>query len=333
MDLDAYSAAHRAEWDRLAVLAGKRNLSGREADELIDLYQASSAHLAEIKSTVGETVQGDHISLALAKARVRFTGAPTNPMRQLTIFFALQLPAALYRIRWTSLVITVATALIAVGYGLWFTYVPGVPDAVGSYEMRREYAEDRFVQYYSETGSEGGFTAFVWTNNAWLAAQCVMFGITGVWPVMVLFTNAQNLGIIGGIMNEFGMLDTFFLYIAPHGQLELYAIFVAGAAGLLIFWSWIAPGARTRRQALAEEGRAFFTICVGLMLGLLASGIIEGFVTRQEWMPWPVRIGIGTFALVAFLGYQWVVGRRAYRAGETGDLVDFEAGAKSIVAG
>jgi uncharacterized membrane protein SpoIIM required for sporulation len=331
MDLDAYSAAHRAEWDRLAVLAGQRKLSGRESDELIDLYQASSAHLAEIKSTVGETIQGDHISLALAKARVRFTGTPANPLRQLTIFFALQLPAALYRIRWTSLAITVLTALIAVGYGLWYTYTPGVADAWIPYDDRRQIAEEEFVAYYSND-STGGFTGFVWTNNAWLAAQCVMFGITGVFPVILLFSTAQRLGMVGGLMNEFGHLDQFFLYISPHGQLELYSIFVAGAAGLLIFWSWIAPGARTRRQALAEDGRAFFTIVVGLMLALLVSGIIEGFVTRQPW-PWPLKIGIGTAALLLFLFYQWVIGRRAKRAGETGDVADFEAGAKSIVAG
>ena len=113
MDLDAYSAAHRAEWDRLAVLAGKRRLSGRESDELIELYQSASAHLAEIKASVGETVQGDHISLALARARIRFTGTPANPLRQLTIFFANQLPAALYRIRWVSLIVTVAFFAIA----------------------------------------------------------------------------------------------------------------------------------------------------------------------------------------------------------------------------
>jgi uncharacterized membrane protein SpoIIM required for sporulation len=133
-------------------------------------------------------------------------------------------------------------------------------------------------------------------------------------------------------MAEFDQVDTFFLFIAPHGQLELYAIFVAGATGLRIFWSWIAPGAnRTRAAALAEDGRALFTIVIGLMLALLLSGIIEGFVTRQEWIPWPVRIGIGTAALVGFLVYQWVVGRRAKKAGETGDVGDFEAGAKAIV--
>ena len=330
MDLDAYSAAHRAEWERLAVLAGKRRLSGREADELIELYQAASAHLAEIKATVGETVQGDHISLALAKARIRFTGTPTSPLRQVTLFFANQLPAALYRIRWLSLVITVLFVGVATTYAAWFTLNPELLDLLGTEESRREYAEELFVQYYSES-SMGGFASQVWTNNAWLTAQCVMFGITGVFPIYLLFVNAQGIGTSAAIMTEFDELDTFFLYIAPHGQLELYSIFVAGAAGLLIFWSWVAPGARTRRQALAEDGRAFFTIVVGLALSLLVSGLVEGFVTRQPW-PWPVKIGIGTVVLVGFLLYQWVVGRRAARAGETGDAEEFDVGAAAPVS-
>jgi uncharacterized membrane protein SpoIIM required for sporulation len=331
MDLDAYSAAHRAEWDRLAVLAGRRRLSGRDADELVELYQAASAHLAEIKATVGETVQGDHISLALAKARVRFTGAPTNPLRQLTVFFATQLPAALYRIRWSSLVVTVAFLGVATAFGAWFIANPELLDLLGPEELRREYAEQEFVSYYSES-SEGGFTGQVWTNNAWLTAQCVMFGITGVFPVYLLFVNAQGIGISAAIMAEFDRLDQFFLYISPHGQLELYSIFVAGAAGLLIFWSWVAPGARTRRQALAEDGRAFFTIVVGLALSLLVSGVIEGFVTRQDW-PWPLKIGIGTVALAGFLAYQWIAGRRAVRAGETGDVDEFDRGSIAPISG
>ncbi len=143
----------------------------------------------------------------------------------------------------------------------------------------------------------------------------------------------MQLGFTGAIMAEFDRLDVFFLYIAPHGQLELYSIFVAGATGMRIFWAWIAPGARTRAQSLAQEGRALFTIVIGLIVALLVSGVIEGFVVRQESWPWPVRIGIGTVALGAFLFYQWVVGRRAARAGETGDLEEFESGARQLVAG
>ena len=65
--------------------------------------------------------------------------------------------------------------------------------------------------------------------------------------------------------------------------------------------------------------------------GIAVSGTIEGYVTRQPW-PWPIKIGIGTVALVGFLLYQWVVGRRAARLGQTGDLDEFEAGARVISA-
>ena len=99
-----------------------------------------------------------------------------------------------------------------------------------------------------------------------------------------------------------------------------------------IFWAWIAPGARTRGQALAEGGRALFTVAIGLVCVLLVSGIIEGFVTPAPW-PWPVKIGIGVAALLAFLAYMLILGRKAYKAGETGDMGEFESGARRIIAG
>ena len=70
----------------------------------------------------------------------------------------------------------------------------------------------------------------------------------------------------------------------------------------------------------------------GFALARLVTGVIVGYVTRQDW-PWVIKIGIGTIALSAFLVYQWVVGGRAARAGETGDLEEFESGARQLVAG
>ena len=330
MDLDAYSAAHRDEWDRLAELGSKRRFTGADADELIDHYQAGASQLSAIQTTVGESVPGDRLSLSLSRARLRFTGASANVLSQLPRFFVAQLPAALFRIRWLCLVIALAFALIAFLYGWWVASNPAVLAQMGSRSDIEAYRE-QFINYYSEY-SGSSFTSVVWTNNAWIAAQAIALGITGVYPAYILFSNAQGIGMTGGALASIDSLDVFFLYIAPHGQLELYAIFVSGAAGLRVFWAWIAPGARTRAQALAQEGRAMFTIVVGLVLALLLSGLVEGYVTRQDW-PWVIKIGIGTIALGGFVFYQWFVGGRAARAGETGDLDEFEAGAKQLVAG
>ena len=330
MDLDAYSAAHAAEWDRLARAGARTPRDGATADELIDVYQAGSTQLSTIAATSGQTVHGDRLSLALSRARLRFTGVSTNPLQRMTVFFSLQLPAALYRVRWLTLAVAAVTVTVAVLVFVWYSSNPAVMATLGPRSALQDFADHQFVNYYSNN-SPAGFTAQVWTHNAFLSAIALIGGITGLVPIVLLISNAQNVGVDAAIMAEFGKLPTFFLSIAPHGQLELYSLFTSLAAGLLLFWSWVAPGARTRRQALAEDGRAFFSIVIGLILTLLCSGIIEGVVTRQPW-PWPIKIGIGTVGLTAFLVYQWVVGRRAYRLGQTGDLSEAEVGARQIIS-
>ncbi|GAA2241963.1 stage II sporulation protein M [Herbiconiux moechotypicola] len=331
MDLDAYAAAHREEWNRLDDLGRQRSFSGREADELIERYQSGSTQLSAIKTVAGSTAQGDRLSVSLSRARLRFTGAGSNVLRQLPAFFLVQLPAALYRIRWLTLGVAAATVLVATLYAVWITQNPAVLAVLGRQIDLDQFANEDFVNYYSENPA-ASFAGQVWTNNAWIAAQCVAFGILGVYVPAVLFQNAQNIGVSAGVMFSTGNGDVFFQYILPHGLLELTAVFVAAAAGLRIFWAWVAPGALTRTRSLAENGRSLFTVALGLVLVLFVSGIIEGFVTPAPW-PWWLKIGIGALALGAFLAYMIVLGGRAVRAGETGDIGEFEAGATQLVAG
>lgn len=331
MDLDALVTARRAEWARLDELGRARRLSGDEIDELVTRYRAASADLADIKTTAGRTPEGDYVSLLLARARRRLTGRGDNPLRYVPDFVLWQLPAALYRLRWTTLVVAVVFVTIAGIVAGWISTDPALLAALGSQVDLQYYAEEAFEGYYSENPA-AVFAGTVWTNNAWIAAQSVLFGITGIWPVMVLVQNAVAIGTAAAVLAAFDQMDTFFLFILPHGQLELTCVFVAVAAGLHLFWSWVAPGARTRGEALASEGRALATVAIGLVFALAVAGLIEGFVTAQAW-PWAVKIGIGTLALAAFLAYMLVQGRRAAQRGETGDLDEFHRGSSRLWAG
>ncbi|MEO7015243.1 MAG: stage II sporulation protein M [Leifsonia sp.] len=331
MDLDAYTAAHSADWDRLAQLAKRRRLDGREADELIDLYQSGATDLSAIKTLAGSTATGDRLSVALASARLRFTGAGANVFSQIPQFFVLQLPAALYRIRWIVLGVAVATIVVATLYAVWIAGNPAVLATFGQDAQLRKYVQHDFIDYYSNNPA-ASFSGQVWSNNAWIAAQAIAFGITGVYVPYVLLQNAIGVGTAAGVMFAYGRGDVMFSYILPHGLLELTSVFVAAAAGLRIFWSWIAPGARTRAQALAEDGRALFTVAIGCAISLFVSGLIEGFVTPSSLPVW-AKIAIGVVALAAFLAYMLVLGGRAVRAGQTGDLGEYEAGSRQVIAG
>jgi uncharacterized membrane protein SpoIIM required for sporulation len=331
MDLDAYTAAHRGEWERLDRLASKRRLSGREADELIELFQTGSAQLSTIASTAGDSIPGERLSVSLSRARLRFTGASDNPLRAVPRFFWAQLPAALYRLRWLTLAIAAATIGIAVLLAGWINADHSVLAALANQADLKKLVDSDFVDYYRENPA-ASFTGQVWTNNAWVAAQAIAFGITGIYPAVVIMQNAVNVGIDAAAMFAYGKGDVFFSFVLPHGMLELTSVFVAAAAGFRIFWAWVAPGPRTRSRSLAEEGRALFIVAIGLTLSLFVSGIIEGFVTPSHLPVW-VKLVVGAAALLAFLAYMIVVGGRAVRAGETGDLDEADRGATQLTAG
>ena len=74
------------------------------------------------------------------------------------------------------------------------------------------------------------------------------------------------------------------------------------------------------------------TVALGLVVVLLVSGVVEGFVTPSGW-PTPVRLALGAAVWLAFLTYVGVLGRRAVAAGETGDVRPELAGDELPVAG
>ncbi|MER7796909.1 stage II sporulation protein M [Microbacterium sp. NPDC096154] len=331
MDLDALATARQAEWARLDELSKRRRLRGDEVDELIARYQAASADLADIKTSAGRSPQGDHVSTILSRARLALTGASDNVLRQLPRFFLHQLPAALYRVRWTTLAIALSFILVVAVSGAWIAGDPALIATLGPEAALERYAEHEFTDYYTENPA-AVFAGMVWTNNAWIAVQCVLFGVTGVFPLYALVQNAVGLGTAAAVMTAYDRLDVMILYILPHGLLEMTCIFVAGAAGLHTFWAWVAPGPRTRGAALAAEGRALAAVAIGLVFALALAGAVEGFVTGQPW-PWWLKIGIGALALGVLLFWMLVLGRRAARAGETGDLTEYESGTPRLVAG
>nr|WP_042194510.1 stage II sporulation protein M [Kibdelosporangium sp. MJ126-NF4]CEL21373.1 FIG01417063: possible membrane protein [Kibdelosporangium sp. MJ126-NF4]CTQ96060.1 FIG01417063: possible membrane protein [Kibdelosporangium sp. MJ126-NF4] len=322
MDIDVFVAAHRGEWDRLGELVRRSGaVRGPEADELVRLYQRAATHLSIVRTEMPDPALIGRLSTLVARARSAITGTHSPAWREVGLFFTRRFPATVYLgWRWwvpAAFVFLAVSALIAI----WIAANPDVQASIGAPDDIKEMTRPGggYEAYYSSNPA-GSFAAQVWTNNAWVAASCLMFGVLlGLPVVYALWANALNLGVGGGLMMAAGRGDVFLGLIAPHGLLELTAVFVAAGIGLKLGWTVIDPRGRPRTQALAEEGRSIVVVALGLACVLAVAGVIEAFVTPSGLPTW-ARIGIGVVAELAFLVYVFVVGRRAALDGETGDV-------------
>jgi uncharacterized membrane protein SpoIIM required for sporulation len=330
VDTDAMIAVHSGQWDRLGRLTRKRHLDAAEIDELIDLYQTTATHLSVVRSTNPDPTLTARLSVLLQRARLRITGARTPMWRHVRIFLWEDLPAALYRARWTVALCGGITLLLALVTGLFLGLDDEVRNVLLPEGRQRELVQHEFVGYYFQ-GEATGFAANVWTNNAWIAVQAVVFGVTGAWPVWMLVQNGVNIGVSAGVLGAHGELGTFFVYILPHGLLEITAICIGAGAGLQLFLAWVRPGPVPRPWALARAARAMITVGIGLVMVLLVSGLLEAFVTPSG-LPAPLRLGIGIGCWVLLLVYMLGRGRTVHRAGISGDLDEDTVGARVEVA-
>lgn len=318
MDVDAFVAVRSSRWERLRALTRSRRLTGHDADELIRLYQATATDYSRVRTSAPDPTVVTRLSTLLSRGRGHIAGAHEPGWSDVARFFVVSVPAAFYRVRWWTVGMMLAFIVIGVATG-WWTYThPELLAAMGTPSQRQAYAQEAFEAYYS-TYEPGVFATQVWTNNAWIAGRAIALGVTGIGPIYLLVVNAMAVGQAGAILAEFDMLEVFFGLILPHGLLELTGIFIACGAGLKLFWSWVSPGPRTRARALAEDGRALITLVIGLTVVFLVCGLIEGYVTPSS-LPSGIKITIGALALAAYWTYTLVLGRLAYRDGETGDM-------------
>ncbi|HEY0699952.1 MAG TPA: stage II sporulation protein M [Micromonospora sp.] len=333
MDVDAFAAEHGPEWQRLRVLLHRprRKLSAAEVDELVMLYRRAATHLSVVQSRSPDPELTTTLTQLVLQARAAVSPSPGFRWATVGRFFTTSCPLEVYRTgRW------------AVGAGLGFVAVsavlvalvagdPGIALRFLTTGEITQLVEHDFEAYYSSAPPQN-FGFAVWTNNAWLSAVCLASGVIVLPVLYLLWSNALNLGLVGGIMVGHDRTDVFLGLLLVHGLLELTCVFVAAGVGLRIGWSWIAPGPlRTRGEALASAGRSGLVVALGLVPALLVSGILEAFLTPSP-LPPAVKLAFGALVWLAFLGYVVVLGGAAHRAGGTADVdaADREALAPTV---
>jgi len=145
-------------------------------------------------------------------------------------------------------------------------------------------------------------------NNIGIGFRCFAAGIfAGIGSAAVVLFNGVQIGAVGGYLIAAGHAENFLSFVVTHSAFELTAIVLAGAAGLRLGYSWVAPGRHTRLEALRLAARHAVVIVYGVVGLLLIAAAIEAFWSSARWIAPAVKYGVGGacwLLVLAYLGWQ-----------------------------
>lgn len=153
-------------------------------------------------------------------------------------------------------------------------------------------------------------SSYIMYNNITVSLKALVFGITlGLGTIYVLFFNGAMLGSLTAIVYYYGNPLNFWSLILPHGIIELTAIFISGAAGIMIAESLLLPGEYSRLHSLISGCKKAASLIPGVVFMLIVAGIIEGFFTPLNILPVSklVFAGISGFILIIYFSIPYLI--------------------------
>ena len=282
-------AARWDEFQRLAERASREGLDGFAAAELPDFaarYREVAADLARARTYRADERTQARLERLVAAGHNALYRDERSTWRRAGVALLRECPAAILRARGYVLVAALAfIAPAAAGYALMrdrpalaAEVLPDVMLSRASAGVERQAAGRRYVELAAE--DRPLMASGIISNNVRVAIACFAGGIfLGIGSLVLLGFNGLMIGATAGHFANVGLLAYLLEFIVGHGLLELFAIWVAGAAGFLLGRSVVAPGDLARSDALVLSGRLAIRMVGGAAVLLVVAGLIEGFVS------------------------------------------------------
>ncbi|MBA3259602.1 MAG: stage II sporulation protein M [Gemmatimonadales bacterium] len=282
----------RERWDefqRLAERAARRGLDSFASHELPDFaarYREVAADLARARTYRQDDATVARLERLVAAGHNALYRDERNTWRSLAATLLRECPGAIVRARGYVLVACLAfVAPAAAGFALLRDRPALAADLLPDAMLRRaEAGAERQAagQRYVDVAPEDRpmMASGIIVNNVRVAIACFAGGIfLGVGSLILLGFNGLLIGATAGHFANAGLLEYLLEFILGHGLLELFAIWVAGAAGFLLGRSVLVPGSLSRGDALVLSGRTAVRMVGGAAVMLVVAGVIEGFVS------------------------------------------------------
>jgi uncharacterized membrane protein SpoIIM required for sporulation/uncharacterized RDD family membrane protein YckC len=306
-----FAAQKRRRWDEFERLAGRAAVQGLDSfgsHELPDFaarYREVAADLARARTYRAGPATLSRLERLAAAGHNALYRDERSTWRQIWIVLARECPAAVVEARrYVLLAFLTFIVPAAAGFALLRERPALAAELLPDVMLRRAEAgasRKAAGRGYVDVAPEDRalMASGIITNNVRVAIACFAGGIfLGVGSLVLLAYNGLAIGAFAGHFANAGLLDYLLTFILGHGALELFAIWVAGAAGFLLGRSLVAPGRLSRSDALVLNGRLAVRMVGATALLLIVAGLIEGFVSAGGY-----GVGARIGASAASLGF------------------------------
>lgn len=282
-------------------------------EELASLYRRSCEHLALARARAYPIHLTQRLESLTQRAHQAIYRRHDYGGAQLKRLMLVDFPQAV-RAHWRYLLVASLVFLLPTLLMGWATardpgFVLSVVDAQQATRFDQMY--DEGAKAYGrdrDADTDWQMAGFYILNNIGVAFRCFAGGLlAGVGSLFFLAYNGLLGGAVAGYLSARGHAGTFFPFVVTHSAFELTAIVISGAAGLRLGHALLAPGRRTRLQALQHAARESVVLIYGVIALLVIAAGVEAFWSSARWVAPAVKYGVGAacWALViAYLGWQ-----------------------------
>jgi uncharacterized membrane protein SpoIIM required for sporulation len=256
---------------------GVKNLPSSNVKKFLHTFRQSSHHLAYARTHYPKSSSVSYLNSLISRCHSHVYAVKKASPSSLLRYIAYDFPMLLKEYRWFILS---SFACFAIGF------------IVSIILTRMNVANaSMFLPQNLIDAAKGGpsgstqwnyplMSSYIMVNNISVSLKAFVMGITlGLGTIYLLFFNGALLGALTALIYNYGNPINYWSLILPHGIIELTAIFISGAAGLIIAKSILLPGEYSRKHALIKASKKSISLIVGVIFMLIIAGIIEGFFT------------------------------------------------------
>ncbi|MFZ5864581.1 MAG: stage II sporulation protein M [Thermodesulfobacteriota bacterium] len=315
MNINEFVEQRKEDWQLLERILVKfkpgatPKLSRDELWELGRLYAAAISDLSTLNSSKLAGEADREITQYLNGLVIRVHGAiyrkKSLEFRSILRFFVEDFPKTFRELSGFIALSTALFILCGLGGFLLGSTDPGFTELVMPERIIQKV--ERGNVWFNDIYSVAPMASSrLMTHNLSVTLLAVAAGITfGVGTCYLLALNGLVLGTAAALCHEHNLALQFWSFVLPHGVLELSAIFISGAAGLVIGHALVDPGPYKRLEFLAMRGRIAIRLALGCVPLLVIAGLIEAFLSPSPLPAWTklafAGITFASFAIFLFL--------------------------------